>query len=359
MSEDRDRRRRAPGAFDVGSPEPRTEERTSDTASQAPRMPRSIATLEDVRIEPDEAIDEDLIAEAETPATVSKKRFSFAKLFAAAFGILVSLAFGLAIDSVVRELFARADWLGWATLGVVALLVIAALGIAFREIVGLMRLSAVDRERQRALAAYRADSLSEAKLAVSTLETLLSHRSETARGRAHIASLKNEVIDGADYLALAEEHMLGPLDRKARALVLGSAKRVSVVTAVSPKALVDVAYVVFENVKLIRTMSELYGARPGTLGLIKLTRDVLTHLAVTGSIAVGDSLVHQVVGHGVAARLSSRLGEGVVNGLLTARVGLAAMDLCRPLPFLRATRPRIGAVLSELAAHSGMEREKR
>ncbi|MGO8315977.1 DUF697 domain-containing protein, partial [Rhizobium ruizarguesonis] len=57
------------------------------------------------------------------------------------------------------------------------------------------------------------------------------------------------------------------------------------------------------------------------------------HLAVTGSIAVGDSLVKQVLGHGLASKLSARLGEGVINGLMTARIGIAAMDLCRPLAF--------------------------
>ena len=168
-----------------------------------------------------------------------------------------------------------------------------------------------------------------------------------------MAEAEEDVIDGADLIALAERELLGPLDRKARALVLGSAKRVSVVTAVSPKALVDVAYVLFEIVKLIRNMAELYGARPGTLGLIRLTRDVLGHLAVTGSIGIGDGLVQQVVGHGVAAKISARLGEGVVNGLLTARVGLAAMDLCRPLPFLRVKRPAMNEILAELTAGRG------
>ncbi len=63
---------------------------------------------------------------------------------------------------------------------------------------------------------------------------------------------------------------------------------------------------------------------------------------------MGDSLLGQVVGHGVAARLSARLGEGVVNGLLTARIGLAAMDLCRPLPFLGVQRPKAGDFLGDL-----------
>ena len=62
-------------------------------------------------------------------------------------------------------------------------------------------------------------------------------------------------------------------------------------------------------------------------------RHVIAHLAVTGGIAAGDSLIQQMLGHGVAAKLSARLGEGVLNGLLTARLGLAAIDVARPLPF--------------------------
>jgi putative membrane protein len=57
------------------------------------------------------------------------------------------------------------------------------------------------------------------------------------------------------------------------------------------------------------------------------------HVAITGGMAVGDSLVQQIVGHGLASKISARLGEGVLNGLLTARVGLSAMAVCRPAPF--------------------------
>ena len=133
-------------------------------------------------------------------------------------------------------------------------------------------------------------------------------------------------------------------------LILDAAKRVSLVTAVSPRALVDVAYVVFEAGRLIRRLAELYGGRPGTLGFFRLARDVLAHLAVTGSIAVGDSFVQQIVGHGLAARLSAKLGEGVVNGMMTARIGIAAMETARPLPFSAVKRPGMSDFLSALTA---------
>ena len=58
---------------------------------------------------------------------------------------------------------------------------------------------------------------------------------------------------------------------------------------------------------------------------------------------------NEALGHGVASKLSSRLGEGVVNGLLTSRFGIAAMDLCRPLPFAALPRPTIGSIAKVLA----------
>ena len=70
-------------------------------------------------------------------------------------------------------------------------------------------------------------------------------------------------------------------------------------------------------------------------------------------MAAGDSLVQQILGHGIAARLSARLGEGVVNGLLTARVGIAAIEVCRPLPFINGSPPRLADVMAALGPLAG------
>jgi putative membrane protein len=76
---------------------------------------------------------------------------------------------------------------------------------------------------------------------------------------------------------------------------------------------------------------------------------VLAHLAVTGGLVLTDGLVEQLVGQGLAAKLSARLGEGVVNGLMTVRVGIAAMRVVRPLPFETLPQPTVRDFIPELA----------
>lgn len=323
------------------------------SAVPKPSVPRTPQSFDDeIEITPDEAdpfIGGDLAAvEPPTIARPRRRGLSLGKIAASAFGLLLSLAIGLWLDGLIRDLFARSDWLGYAALAVLAVGLLALFLLLAREVVGLYRLEAVQNLKADAEKAAAEGRKPAARTVVRQLMRLVSARPETARGRATLEATEEDIIDAPQLIELAERELLAPLDIRARGLILGASKRVSVVTAVSPRAIVDLAYVLFEVFRLVRAMAELYGGRPGTVGMLRLLRDVIAHLAVTGSIAVGDGLAQQILGHGLASRLSARLGEGVINGLMTARIGIAAMDLCRPLPFRAVKRPGIGDFISDL-----------
>ncbi|MCO6390642.1 TIGR01620 family protein [Aliihoeflea aestuarii] len=338
-------REREPQSFSVPG------QRSAVEAEPPLREPRALSGGELGRVEEAE-IDVFDVIDADAPPPLAPRRrrgLRLGRIFAGAFGLLVSLAVGLWADRVIADLFARSEALGFIGLALAAVAVLALLAILTRETLALMRLQSVENLRIDADRVLRDGRLSEARSFVGRLKSFLATRPETAAGRAALDALADDVMDAGDLVGLAETELVAPLDAEARRLILDAAKRVSVVTAVSPRALVDIAYILFESGRLIRRLAELYGARPGTLGYFKLLRNVLAHLAVTGVMAVGDEFVHQVVGQGLAARLSAKLGEGVVNGVMTVRVGLAAMEVVRPLRFRIVKRPTVADFIGSLA----------
>ena len=46
--------------------------------------------------------------------------------------------------------------------------------------------------------------------------------------------------------------------------------------------------------------------------------------------------------------VSARLGQGAVHGLLAARLGLAAVQICRPVPFVEGELPSMKQLRAEL-----------
>ena len=351
---------RKPRSFTVNEPvssqtKPAEEPRKS-------RKPSAIPVTVQMTLDEDDPFDpapDELEALTPPPATPRPRRLTAGKFLMASLGILLGLAIGVWTDALIRSLFERVPWLGWAAIAAAAIAVLALVVLVVREIIGIRRLAKVAQLRMEITETGRTSTAKQARALVGQVSGLVAGNPLTARGRKNLKMLDDEIIDGPHYLAFAERELMGPLDRQARQLTVNACRRVSIVTAVSPRAIVDLLYVGFEAIKLIRAMAELYGGRPGTIGMIRLFRDVIAHLAVTGAIAAGDSLIQQVVGHGIAARLSARLGEGVINGLMTARIGISAMDLCRPMPFAALDRPGIGDFMSDIAGFAARQAEPR
>ncbi|UWQ29548.1 YcjF family protein [Leisingera sp. M523] len=256
----------------------------------------------------------------------------FWALLAAVIGAIASVA---AWD-FAAGLIARVPLLGWAVSAGLALLLLLALAMALQELAALSRLRRVDALRHQA---EEAADLAAARAFTARLESFYKTREDLGWHQARLAERKAEVMDADALLMLAEEELLVPLDVLALREVEAAARQVAAVTALVPIALADILTALVSSLRMIRRVAGIYGGRPGFFSSWRLTRAVLAHLAATGAVAAGDDLLEPVLGGSVLSKLSRRFGEGLVNGALSARVGIAAMEVCRPMPFSPQHRP--------------------
>lgn len=233
--------------------------------------------------------------------------------------------------------------LGMSILIGAVLLVLALL--CLRELAAFSRLARLDGLQHDAGAAMAQEDLKAAREVTDRLVALYRGHEDTRWGRDRLSELRGDQLDARALLVLAEVELLGPLDIAASREVEAAARQVATVTALVPLALADVAAALTSNLRMIRRVAEIYGGRSGFFGSWRLTRVVLSHLVATGAVAVGDDMLEPILGGTVLARLSRRFGEGLVNGALTARVGVAAMEVCRPMPFSEGRRPKVRGII--------------
>lgn len=263
------------------------------------------------------------------------------KLFVNAGAALLTFLLSVAALRFIDDLMTRYPLLGWIGVTLFALFTLATLMLAFREYRAFSRLRRIDGIHRLSAGALESGDVGLAREAARSLDSLYAGREELARGRERLRQATTDSYDAVSLLATAEAELMPQLDQQARREIEAATRTVAAATALVPLAFADVAAALFANLRMIRRLAEIYGGRAGAIGGWRLARTVMTHLIATGAVSAGDDLIPAMAGGGVLGKLSRRFGEGLVNGALTARVGIAAMEVCRPLPFVNLPRPRV------------------
>ena len=277
-----------------------------------------------------------------------KRGIGWGSLFLSAMAALASLAAALWFARFVSVALNRQDWLGWSAFGLLMLMAISALALIVRELWGFRSLARLARLRKSVREAISSGDAGRERAAVETLAAHYRGRPDAAWGLARLNEHKSDVLEPGELIRLADRELVAPLDSEARRIVLKTSKRVATVTALLPVMWISMAYVAITNIRMFRSLAGLYGGRPGTFGALRLARLIVGHIVATGGVAMTDDLIGQFLGQDLLRRLSRRLGEGAFNGALTARLGVAAIEVTRPLPFLDAEPVRVREIFTEL-----------
>jgi putative membrane protein len=276
---------------------------------------------------------------------VARKGSRLAKLFWAAIIALLGFMISLAFWDFVTDLLTRNIWLGRAALVLVAIAVACLLIFTLRELASIARLRRIDGLRKISKALQISGDLKAVRSHGEKLAKLISGRHELAWVLANYNEHKGDQLDANAALTFIEVSLLTPQDDLVIKEVENGARIVATATALAPFALLDVFMALGANIRMIRRIAEIYGGRAGSFGSWRLMRAVAGHLVATGAVSVGDDMLGSIAGGGVLSKVSRRFGEGLVNGALTARVGIAAAEVCRPMPYRALKKPKVTAIV--------------
>lgn len=302
--------------------------------------------LEDSDQSPAEAPPVPDISEAALPAVAqhlasSNGRMSrLGRWFFASLAALLSALVGIAMWDFVIGLLESRPLIGMSIAALTGF-VLALLGlVALREGLAYRRLGVLEKIQTATTDARIGSDRAGGLKAASDVMALYRGRDDLNWQLDRIKDHLPDHMDAEGILTLVETELMTPLDKAALAEVEAASRRVAMTTALVPIALADIAIALATNMRMVRAVAQIYGGRSGTVGSWKLVRAVLTHLVATGAVAIGDDLIGSVAGGAIAGKISRRFGEGIINGALTARVGITAIVLCRPMAFVVREKPK-------------------
>lgn len=156
----------------------------------------------------------------------------------------------------------------------------------------------------------------------------------------------NDQYSDAELLQLYSRLVLTKVDEKAMAEIAKFSTEAVVLVALSPVALIDMLIILWRNLRMINKVALLYGVKLGYWSRIKLIRQVFVNMVYAGASELIADFGSDMIGADLLGKLSGRLAQGLGAGMLTARLGVKTMQLCRPIPF--EDKPKLAHVRKEM-----------
>ena len=292
------------------------------------------------------AIDEPVVA---PPPNRWRRRFLILLGASLAFFATLEAAQFIAVAAAVTP------GLGWVAAVLIGATLSAGTLWARGEITEFRRIARVEALQEESLDLLAQDHAGVTGPWVARVMRQLADQPAAGPGIARFQAMTTETYAARDSLRLFEREVMGDLDRAALGAVSRAVRDSAVGTAASPLAILDALIVLLRALRMVREVAGAYGFRPGGLGALALLRRVLANASAVAAADLVADLTADVVGglgHKLAGTLSARLGVGVFTAMRMARLGVATMRACRPMPFL-AEKPQIGQVVRQALGWRG------
>jgi len=230
-------------------------------------------------------------------------------------------------------------------LGLVALL---GLRLVYRYLKDTENLSKLVAMQDKAEQLLEGNDFGQAKNFINELGVFYKNKPQQAHFE-HCIQIMPDYSNDKEAIKHLDEVFLKPLDEEAARRVSVYAMQTGVGVALSPWASLDMLLSLWRSVKMIDDVAQVYGVRPSLPNRLRLFRRVVNQLLFVGATELlAENALAEFGFQGLTSSLSARAGQGIGAGFYTAKIGLAAMKVTRPIAFTQANKPKMSSLTQEM-----------
>lgn len=267
------------------------------------------------------------------------------KSFLHGLGLLLLVLVGWEVFTV----FKSALEIHWLIASSFVLLLTLVSGLGFRALRSYLRdqenLGALENIQKQARRLSEVHDIGSGKTFVNELKDFYSNKPQNVYFKQCIEKLPNYAND-REVVEHIDRTFLQPLDKEALRRISHSSLQTGVAVAASPWAALDMLFSLWRSIKMIDDVAQVYGMRPSLVNRYKLLKLVTHQLVFIGaSEIVIDQMMEEFGSSTLTGMASARLGQGVGAGIYTAKIGIAAMKVSRPIGFLKEDQPKAKSII--------------
>ncbi|XPF94150.1 YcjF family protein [Colwellia sp. RE-S-Sl-9] len=203
---------------------------------------------------------------------------------------------------------------------------------AYREISSLRQLSRQDNVRAQIQSILEDNHKYDARQLCEKISEQLPCDISMGEEKTWEQIIQPEYTD-IEVINLYSKEILSSVDQKALDEVAKFSTESVVLIAISPVAIIDMMLMFWRNLRMIDKVAGLYGLKLGYWSRIRLIKHVFINMAYAGASEIIADFGADLLGADLLGKLSGRMAQGLGAGMLTARLGIKTISLCRPIPF--------------------------
>jgi len=203
---------------------------------------------------------------------------------------------------------------------------------ALRELSSLRQLSKQDNVRSQVNSIFEDNNKYDARKLCEKISEQLPCDITVNEGKSWSDIIQPEYSD-IEVINLYSKEVLSSVDQKALDEVAKFSTESVVLIAISPVAIIDMMLMFWRNLRMIDKVAGLYGLKLGYWSRLRLIKHVFINMAYAGASEILADFGADLLGADLLGKLSGRMAQGLGAGMLTARLGIKTISLCRPIPF--------------------------